>query len=90
MGGDRLQGVVGSRGALSQPVHSWWGGRTLKRQCRRRPRLWLPGKTRTPSPPVDDIHCHVSSRAQTYGHTEETQQQLHALEDPLVCIGLDC
>lgn len=23
-------------------------------------------------------------------HTEETRQQLHALEDPLVCIGLDC
>lgn len=41
-------------------------------------------------PPVDDIHFHVSSRVQTYGHTEETQQQLHALEDPQVCIGLDC
>lgn len=41
-------------------------------------------------PLVDDIRFHVASTVQTYSAIEEAQQQLRALENLLVSIGLDC
>lgn len=41
-------------------------------------------------PLVDDIRYHMTSRVQTCSNSEEMQQQLRALEDLLVSIGLDC
>lgn len=41
-------------------------------------------------PLVDDIRFHVASSVQAYSAIEEAQQQLRALEDLLVSLGLDC
>lgn len=41
-------------------------------------------------PLVDDIRFHMTSRAQTYSNIEEMERRLHALENLLVSIGLDC
>ncbi|XP_014395785.1 PREDICTED: ankyrin repeat and BTB/POZ domain-containing protein 1 isoform X1 [Myotis brandtii] len=41
-------------------------------------------------PLVDDIRFHITSVVQTYSNIKEMERRLHALEDLLVSIGLDC